>query len=284
MTQLPPFPEELETVNIHSTLLIGSSRLLTLSQMSSESCSKILWPQELLLDGSWRHQNWQPPANSALFGELCRFATISLFLSGYAIALCQIVSHQPSFCSALWHFIDLSLLQTNYSLHHIQLCDWIDSLLYDIPNKEWIYKRQFHPWQHLQISTLPNDIAAMKMTVYRIDLYGICILCLGSMNIVQCMGKRNYAFWWYAPALSCAQRNAVFFHPQELGRGPKNGNKSSEFCRSKRIGYRSRRLNIITSLFFKSEADFWRELKLWPREFHRIQKATLPGILFDVKK
>jgi len=67
--------------------------------------------------------------------------TNSIFLAGYALNLRAVfVGPIPA---AMQQMIDLLFSQAALYVHHVTMWSALDSLLYDIPLTEWLYRREF---------------------------------------------------------------------------------------------------------------------------------------------
>jgi hypothetical protein len=106
-------------------------------------------------------------------------ATNSLLLAGYALSLCAVLVGPLS--AATQQMIDYLLHQAAVFAQHVTQWTLLDELLYDIPLTKWLYRREFHPRQHLQISSLMDDMTAKKMTSFSVRelqrVYGHFGLC-----------------------------------------------------------------------------------------------------------
>jgi hypothetical protein len=58
--------------------------------------------------------------------------------------------------------IDYLLRQAAVFVQHVTQWTSLDELLYDIPLTKWLYSREFHPRQHLRLSSLMDDMAEKR--------------------------------------------------------------------------------------------------------------------------
>ena len=141
--------------------------------------------------------------------------TRALFLSSYAIVLQQLFAHQPVLCAALQRCVNLQVRQTAQFVQSINFCRRFNHLLYDIPDSEWNYKRQFRPRQHLRIGSIPDDMTATKMTAYNVSqlrrLYAMFVLD------EYCAAHHETEIRIATGAVTPAGvRKCYVFHPEEL--------------------------------------------------------------------
>jgi hypothetical protein len=87
-------------------------------------------------------------------------ATNSLLLAGYALSLhAVLVGPLPVEAQQM---IDYLLCQAAVFAQYVSQWTSLDKFLYDIPLTEWLYRREFYPSHHLQMSSLKDDMTAKK--------------------------------------------------------------------------------------------------------------------------
>ncbi len=69
---------------------------------------------------------------------------------------------------AATQIIDYLLCQAAVLAQHVMQWTLLDELLYDIPLTKWLYRRECCLRQHLQISSLMDDMTAKKMTSFSV--------------------------------------------------------------------------------------------------------------------
>jgi hypothetical protein len=117
-------------------------------------------------------------------GQHCSvLATNFYFLEGYALAL------RPSFVGpipvAMQQMIDHLLAQAGFYAQEVMRWNLMNEYLFNIPNAEYLYHKEYRPRLHLRLGGLPDDRTAVKMTGFNISQLRKLLQLFGLLDFVH---------------------------------------------------------------------------------------------------